>query len=105
MLFVSFLVLVIDILHNIAFLSETSHCFKIAVVVTFVVVVVGGGDGAVVTRVIILYTSHLRCQYFNIIFKDFLYTLYLIHINQFAIKFFFSVLKIQNNIFMLLNLW
>jgi len=65
------------------------------VVVTFVVV--GGGDGAVVTRVINLYPSHLRCQYFNIMFKDFLYTLYLIHINQSTIKFFFFcvLIKIQ----------
>jgi len=66
------------------------------VIFTFVVVVVGGGSGggggcgggAIVTRVIILYLSHLMCQYFNITFKDLLYTLYLTHINQYTIKFF-----------------
>jgi hypothetical protein len=80
-MFVSCLILLLDILHNITLLSATNHCFKIAVIVTFVVGG-GGGDGAIVRKVIILYPSHLMCQYFKRMFKDLSYTLYLIHINQ-----------------------
>ena len=101
-MFMSFLIVVIDILLNITLLSVTNYCFKIVLIVTFVVVVggggavvVGGGGGgaaAIVRKMIILYQSHLMCQYFNSIFKDLSYTLYLIYINQSAIKF-FSVLS------------
>jgi hypothetical protein len=94
----SFLIVVIDILLNITLLSVTNYCFKIVLIVTFVVVIGGGGAvvfgggggggaAAIVRKMIILYQSHLMCQYFNSIFKDLSYTLYLIYINQSTIKF------------------